>query len=56
VLNCVTALDWNAQITRRCGRPRKTWRKTLEEDAKEAAKTWNEVKEWQAAGPDGGVS
>jgi hypothetical protein len=35
-----TALDWNPQGVSRCGRPRKTWRKTVEEEAREASKTW----------------
>jgi hypothetical protein len=42
------ALDWNPQGARRCSRPRKTWRKTVEEEAREAGKTWNEVK-WLTA-------
>jgi hypothetical protein len=51
-----TALDWNTQGARRCGRPRKTWRKTVEGEAREVGKTWNEVKIWLSTGPDGGVS
>lgn len=39
-----TALDWNPQGTRRRGRPRKTWKRTVEEEAMEAGKTWSEVK------------
>jgi hypothetical protein len=38
------ALDWNPQGARRRGRPRKTWRKTIEEDMIEMGKTWREVK------------
>jgi hypothetical protein len=29
------ALDWNLQDARRRGRPRKTWKKTVEEEAVE---------------------
>jgi hypothetical protein len=39
-----TALDWNPQVARTCGRHRNTWRKTVEEEAREAGKTWKEVK------------
>jgi hypothetical protein len=39
-----TALDWNPRGARRCGRSTKTSRKTVEEEAREAGKTWNEVK------------
>jgi hypothetical protein len=40
-----TALDWKSQGARRCGLPRKIWRKTVEEEAaREAGETWNEVK------------
>jgi hypothetical protein len=39
-----TALDWNPQDARRYGRPRKTWRNTVEEEAREAGETWNQVK------------
>jgi hypothetical protein len=38
------ALDWNPQGSRRRGRPRKTWKKTVEEEAAEMGKTWKEVK------------
>jgi hypothetical protein len=38
------ALDWNPQGARRRGRPRKTWKKTVEEEAAEMGKTWKEVK------------
>jgi hypothetical protein len=43
-----TALDWNPQGARRYGRPRITWRKTVEEEAREAGKTWKEVKRLEA--------
>jgi hypothetical protein len=38
------ALDWNPQGARRRGRPRKTWKKTVEEEAAVMGKTWKEVK------------
>jgi hypothetical protein len=37
-------LDWNPQGTGRCGRPKKTWKMTIEDEAIEAGKTWSEVK------------
>jgi len=36
-----TALDWNPQGYRRRGRPKKTWRKTIEDEIR---RSWNEVK------------
>jgi hypothetical protein len=39
------ALKWNPQGVRKRGRPKKTWRKTIEEEAMEVGKTWGEVKE-----------
>jgi hypothetical protein len=33
------ALDWNSQGARRRGRPRKTWRRTIEEEITEMGKT-----------------
>jgi hypothetical protein len=38
------ALDWNLQDARRRGRPRKTWRRTTEEEITEMGETWREVK------------
>jgi hypothetical protein len=38
------ALDWNPQGARRRGRRRKTWKKTVEEEAAVLGKTWKEVK------------
>ena len=38
-----TALDWNHQGYRR-GRPRRTWRRTIEDEVRGTGKTWNEVK------------
>ena len=38
------ALEWNPQGVRRRGRPRETWRRTLEKEAKERNKTWGELK------------
>jgi hypothetical protein len=36
--------DWNPQGARRRGRPKKTWKKTIEDEAMEAGKTGSEVK------------
>jgi hypothetical protein len=38
------ALDWNLQGARRRGRPRKTWRRTTEEEITEMGETWSDVK------------
>jgi hypothetical protein len=37
-------LDWNPQGYRRRGRPKRTWRRTTEEEIRNAGKSWNEVK------------
>ena len=37
------ALDWNPQGIRR-GRPRRTWRRSVHNEALEKGKSWNEVK------------
>ena len=39
-----TALDWNPQGTRRRGRPKTTWKRTVVDEASKAGKTWIEVK------------
>ena len=39
-----TALDWNPREYRRRGRPRRTWRRTIEDERRGTRKTWNEVK------------
>jgi hypothetical protein len=36
-------LGWNPQGARRRGRPRKTWRRTIEEEIIEMGKTWREL-------------
>jgi hypothetical protein len=36
--------DWNPQYTRQRGRPRKTWRRSVLEEAKRGGRTWREVK------------
>ena len=41
------ALTWNPQGQRHRGRPQGTWRRTIEEERKEAGKTWNEL-QWLA--------
>jgi hypothetical protein len=38
------ALDWNPQGKRRRGRPKKTWKRTVEEEARDQGKRWQEVK------------
>lgn len=38
------ALDWNPQGKRKRGQPRKTWKRTLEEEVGEGGKTWREAK------------
>ena len=38
------ALDWKPQGYRRRGRPRRTWRRTIEDEIRGIGKTWNEVK------------
>ena len=39
------ALDWNPQGYRRRGRPKRTWRRTTEDEIRNAGRWWNEVKE-----------
>jgi len=39
-----TALDWNPQTCRRKGRPKRTWRRTIEDKIRSTSKSWNEVK------------
>ncbi|GFG35991.1 hypothetical protein Cfor_03572 [Coptotermes formosanus] len=38
------ALDWNPQGKRKRGQPKKTWRRTVEEEARDQRKRWQEVK------------
>jgi hypothetical protein len=38
------ALDWNPQGRRKRGRPKKTWRKSIMEEAQREGRTWREVK------------
>lgn len=38
------ALDWNPQGRRRVGRPKATWRRTIEKEARSANKSWGEIK------------
>ena len=37
-------LDWNPQVKRRKGRPRKTWKRTVKEETSEGINTRSEVK------------
>jgi hypothetical protein len=39
-----TVLDWNPKGTRKRGRPKKTWRRSVMEEAQRAGRTWREVK------------
>ena len=39
-----TALDWNPQGYRRRGRPKRTWRRTTEDEIRGSGRSWNEVK------------
>ena len=39
-----TALDWNPQGYRRRGRPKRTWRRTIEEEIRNTGRSWHEVK------------
>lgn len=38
------ALDWNPQGTRKRGRPKQTWKRTVVDEARSAKKEWTEVK------------
>jgi hypothetical protein len=39
-----TASDWNPQGYRRRGWPKRTWRRTREDEIRSTGKAWNEVK------------
>jgi len=39
-----TALDWNHQGYRRRGRPKRTWRRTIDDEIRNTGRSWNEVK------------
>jgi len=39
-----TASDWNPQGYRRRGRPKRTWRRTIEDEIRSTRRSWNEVK------------
>jgi hypothetical protein len=38
-----TALDWNPQGYRRRGKPKRTWRRTTEDEIRGTGRYWNEV-------------
>jgi len=40
-----TALVWNPQGYRRRGGPKRTWRRTIEDEIRSTRRSWNEVKE-----------
>jgi hypothetical protein len=37
-------LDWNPPGYRRRGRPKRTWRRTIEDEIRNTGRLWNEVK------------
>jgi hypothetical protein len=39
-----TVIDWNHQGYRRRGRPKRTWRRTIEDEIRNTGRSWNEVK------------
>jgi hypothetical protein len=39
-----TALEWNPQGYRRRDRPKRTWRRTIEDEIRNTGRSWNEVK------------
>ena len=39
-----TALDWNSQGYRRRGRPKRMWRRTIEDEIRSTRRSWNGVK------------
>jgi hypothetical protein len=39
-----TALDWNPQGYRRRRRPKRTWRRTIEDEMRSTGRSWNEIK------------
>jgi hypothetical protein len=39
-----TASDWNPCGCRRRGRPKTTWRRTIEDEIRSTGRSWNEVK------------
>src|SRR5436190_17694885 len=41
---CREALDWNPQESRKRGRPKCTWKRTITEEAKRLNKSWGEIK------------
>ena len=43
-----TALRWTADGKRRRGRPKETWRRTVEKEMKECGLTWNTITKWAA--------
>jgi hypothetical protein len=42
------ALEWNPQGTRKRERPKKTWRRSVMEEAQREGRTWREVKKLAA--------
>jgi len=39
-----TVVDWDPQGYRRRGRPKRTWRRTIEDEIRNTGRSWNKVK------------
>ena len=53
--HCATALTWTPDGKRKVGRPKTTWRRTIENDIQsEAGCHGRKLEEWQKTGIDGG--
>jgi hypothetical protein len=44
-ISCQAFLEWNPQGSRRRGRPRMTWRRSVEKELQEEGKSWGEAKQ-----------
>jgi hypothetical protein len=42
--NRENSIDWNPQGYRRRGRPKRAWRRTIEDEIRGTGRSWNEVK------------
>jgi hypothetical protein len=50
------ALEWNPQRVRKRGRPKKTWRRTIEDEAMEMERPGVKLRGWLTTEPDGKAS
>jgi hypothetical protein len=50
------AIDLNPQGTRRRGRPKQTWKRTVLEEAEKCGKTGSRLRDWRATESDGDAS